>query len=284
MKVGVSSLVAVLVFASPARAATMGDVPLRDGDRVGASLSEAFTASPQAKAVKMLASVTTLSAAYRPRPRWTLTLDAGLSLTSYRLENQSPGSVARAGNPLLGVQLSLPISERLSMRVGIFAGAPLVTVPGGLTSNAAAELADRTATAATGQTLYWMWARNVAPLVALGRLAYRPAERVVLGVDVQPAFLVSVNRDASYVALLATFEARVELGVFAPGIRLASLVTSRPRDTNDFAQAAASAFLRIDGGRAFGAVEFVSGLDGPQGPGRPDQTWWGATLTGGARF
>src|SRR5690606_7026192 len=130
--------------------------------------------------------------------------------------------------------------------------------PGGITRNAAAEHADRTATAATGQRLYWLWARNVAPIVFIARLQYS-IEELVVRVDLEPGLLLSVNRDPSSVALLGAFEAGLRLGSFTPGIRLTSLVTSRERDTHDFSQTTAAAVLRWEGDALFGSAEAVTG-------------------------
>lgn len=277
-------LAAASMFASShAEASGVADVPLRDGDRAGVRLSTTATASPQSTAVKTLALVPALAGALRLSRRWTVTADAGLSMTSYRFADQERGGVARLANPLLGAQLTAFQSERVQLRIGAVAGAPLVTVPGGITANAAAEHADRAATAATGQRVYWLWARNSVPLVALARLEYT-IEELVVRVDLEPGVLLSVNRDPSSVALLGAFEAAMRIDSFSPGLRLTSLFTSRQRDTNDFSQTTAAAFLRWDGEKVFGAAEVVTGIDEPQGLTRADQTSWGATLAVGARF
>ncbi len=278
----VTALASVLI--SPAaRASGVGDVPLRPEDRAGVSLSTTGTGSPQSTAAKTLAFIPALAVAYRVTDRWLVTADVAASMTSYRFANQERGGVLRLANPMLGVQLEAFESERLKLRVGLAAGAPLVTVPGGITANAAAEHADRAATAATGQRKYWLWARNAIPVVALARLQYE-IEELVVRVDLEPGLLVSVNRDPSSVALLGAFEAAMRVGPLSPGLRLTSLFTSRPRDTNDFSQTTAAAFLRWDGARSFGGAEVVTGIDGPQGLTRSDQTSWGATLQAGARF
>ena len=281
--VALAAAFASLFVGAPARASGVGDVPLRPEDRAGVSLSTTATASPQSTAVKTLAFIPALAGAYRLGERWMITADMALSMTSYRFAGQERGGIARLANPMLGVQLTAFTSERLHLRLGAAAGAPLVTVPGGITANAAAEHADRAATAATGQRVYWLWARNSVPIVALARLEYE-IEELVVRVDLEPGLLLSVNRDASSVALLGAFEAAMRLGSFAPGLRLTSLFTSRPRDTNDFSQTTAAAFLRWDGARLFGGAEVVTGIDEPQGLTRADQTSWGATLNAGARF
>jgi len=274
---------AALFGASPARGAGIADVPLRAEDRAGATFSTAATASPQTRAVETLALIPGIAAAYRVGERWTLSVDVALSMTSYRFANQPRGGVTRISNPMLGVQVTALETERLRLRLGGAAGAPLVTVPGGITANAAAEHADRAATAATGQRLYWLWARNAVPLVAFARLDYS-IEELTVRVDLEPGALVSVNRDASSVALLGAFEAAMRIGSVSPGVRLTSLFTSRPRDTNDFSQSTVAAFLRWSGDHAFGGAEAVTGIDEPQGLTRRDQTSWGVSLNAGARF
>ena len=278
-----AAAVASMFVGARARASGVGDVPLRPEDRAGFSLSSTATASPQSTAVKTLALIPALAGAYRVGERWMVTADAALSMTSYRFASQERGAVARVANPMLGVQVMAFAGERLHLRLGASAGAPLVTVPGGITANAAAEHADRAATAATGQRVYWLWARNAVPIVALARLEYE-IEELVVRVDLEPGLLLSVNRDSSSLAVLGAFEAAMRIGSLAPGLRLTSLFTSRPRDTNDFAQTTAAAFLRWDGARVFGGAEVVTGIDEPQGLTRADQTSWGGTLNAGARF
>lgn len=276
------ALTSVLI-GDAARANGVADVPLRPDDRAGASLSTTGTASPQSAAVKTLAFIPALRGAYRVSERWTVTADVAASMTSARLASQERGGVMRLANPMLGAQLRALGAERLELRIGLATGAPLVTVPGGITANAAAEHADRAATAATGQRVYWLWARNAVPLVAFARLSY-VVEELVVRVDLEPGLLISVNRDPSSVALLGAFEAAMRVGALSPGLRLTSLFTSRPRDTSDFAQTTAAAFLRWDGGRLFGSAEVVTGIDGPQGLTRSDQTSWGGTLQAGTRL
>lgn len=281
--IAVAIAVTSTLGAARARAGGVADVPLRPEDRAGVSLSTTATASPQSTAVKTLAFIPALSGAFRTSERWTLTADLAMSMTSYRFANQERSGITRLANPMVGIQLGMLESDRLRLRLGATAGAPLVTVPGGITANAAAEHADRAATAATGQRIYWLWARNAVPLVAFARLQY-VVEELVVRIDLEPGLLVSVNRDPSSVALLGAFEAAMRLGSLSPGLRLTSLFTSRPRDTNDFSQSTAAAFLRWDEARFFGGAEVVTGIDGPQGLARTDQTSWGATLSGGARF
>lgn len=274
---------AALFAAAPASASGIADVPVRLPDRAGARLSLTATGSPQTTAVKTVAAIPTIAGAYRIARRWTLSLDAALSLTSYRFAEQPRGEVARVANPVLGALVDVIESGELDLRVGLAAGAPLLTVPGGITANAAAEHADRAATAATGQSLYWLWARNAIPVVGVARLERR-IEELVVRVDLQPGVLVAVNRDPSSVALLGAFEAAIQLGPVAPGLRLAGLLTSRPRDTGDLGQGTGAAFVRWERAAAFGGLEAVTGIDGPQGLTRGDQTSWGVTLGGGARF
>jgi hypothetical protein len=272
-----------LLGASRARAAGIGDVPLRAEDRIGVSFSTTMTASPQTKAVKTLALIPSLAGAYRPSERWTITGDVALTMTSYRFADQERGGITRISNPVAGVHFSAFASDRLRLRIGVAAGAPLVTAPGGLVTNAAAEHADRAATAATGQSMYWLWARNAVPIIALARLEYF-IEEVVVRLDLEPGLLVSVNRDPSSAALLGAFEAAMRLGAFSPGLRLTSLFTSRQRDTGDFSQSTVTGFLRWEGDHVFAGAEAVTGIDEPQGLARADQTSWGVVVNVGGRF
>ena len=139
--VALAAAFASMFVGAPARASGVGDVPLRPEDRAGVSLSTTATASPQSKAVKTLAFIPALAGAYRVGERWLVTADMALSMTSYRFASQERGGIARLANPMLGVQVTAFAEGRLQLRLGATAGAPLVTVPGGITANAAAERA-----------------------------------------------------------------------------------------------------------------------------------------------
>lgn len=149
-------------------AAGVADAPIDEHDRAAVSLAFTGTTAPPNTA----ALIPTVAAALRTAPL-LLTLDAATSFTSYRFPQQARGSVQRFANPVLGAQLSLFNRPELVLRTGLVAGAPLLTVPGGITNNVAAEHADRVAAAATGQRSYWMWARNVVPLAAFVRSTAR---------------------------------------------------------------------------------------------------------------
>lgn len=273
-------LLALVSFVAPAvHAAGVADAPLAPDDRAAASLAFTGTASPK----DTEALIPTVAGALRTGP-FVLTLDAATSFTSYRFPQQERGSIQRFANPVVGAQLFLLSRRELMLRTGLVAGAPLLTVPGGITNNVAAEHADRVAVAATGQRMYWMWARNAVPLAAFGRVGTRLFDPLEFRVDLEPGALVSVNRNPSYLALIVAVEGAVHIQSLTTGLRWTLLLTSRPLDLHDFAQNTAAVFARYDRARLFGWAELVTGLDGPQGFGARSATSWGATLGAGLRF
>jgi hypothetical protein len=260
-------------------AAGVADTPIAEHDRAAVSLAFTGTTAPPNTA----ALIPTVAAALRTGPL-LLTLDAATSFTSYRFPQQERGSVQRFANPVLGAQLSLFNRPELVLRSGLIAGAPLLTVPGGITNNVAAEHADRVAAAATGQRSYWMWARNVVPLAAFVRATTRFVDPLEFRVDAEPGVLLSVNRNPSYLALIVSAHVALRFEPVSAGVRWTTLVTSRPLDMHDFAQNTLAAFAQYDHGRFFGWADVVVGIDGPEGLAAESTPAWGGTLGGGIRF
>lgn len=265
--------IALLLLAAPARAEERGRVSLAlDG-----------TGAPRTRAVTVTQLGPRVDADVRVARAVSLTLDAALATTSYRAGAEARrGTVTRLSNVLVGGRLRLVVAET-TLDVGLVVGAPLVTVPGGgITESAAAEGADRAALGAAGPRGAFRWARNAVPVVGLVRASHAlgPLRGTV---DVEPGLLVSVNRDASRAAVVASAELALP-GAVTPYVSLSIFASTRPLDANDAAQTGAALGARWELGTAFGWAEGRMQLDGPAGVTQRYATWWGGTIGAGVRF
>lgn len=274
---------AVSLGARGAGAQSVASLPLGAADRAALELSSVGSASPHDREVEATHFAPQVSGALRLATRFALTLDAALGYTSFRVQGEPRREVLRFANPFVGVHVMAFEAERVSLRVGLGTGAPLVTLPGGIMANRDAEFGDRSAAAARGMRGYWLWADNVVPVALLAR-AEANVGHLWSEAEAQPAYLVSVNRRASSVALLAGARAGYRLGPLTPGLGLHLLARSVPLAGHDFAQASASAFARYEQGSGWLRFEVNINLDGPYGLGARAATTWGAALGGGARF
>lgn len=272
----------VTTFASaPASAA---DPPLRSEDRAAVSIASNATNAPHARAVDSVQIAPELSGAVRVAPAIVVVSRGAVAFTASRFGDSERGYVTRVSNVLIGGRWIAVEDGGALLTLGLSAGAPLVTVPeGGITKSAAAEQADRVALGASGPRGIWSWARNAVPLVMSARAA-RVFGPIRLSVDLEPGLLVSVNRDASRAALVTSVEAALVSPVVSPFVGLSMLASTRPLDRDDFAQTGLTLGVRHDLGTFFVWSEARLQLDGPQGVGQPNATFFGATLGGGARF
>jgi hypothetical protein len=219
-----------------------------------------------------------------------LTLDATYAVTTYRLAHRARSTVGRWGNPLVAVHLLAPegppeaAGSTWSGRIGVGTAPPLVTVPGTIHANAAADLADRVALGARGFEGPWLWADNAIPIVVLAAAAWRVNERVELTADLQPGHLLSVNRRASRVALDATAAVRFHVGGSIPELLIHSFVQSEPIEDGDFAQTSAAVAITKEAGRWWVRSGVIVGLDGPAGFGERNATGMGLSAAVGAGF
>jgi hypothetical protein len=277
-------MLAIGLGARGAGAQSVASLPLGTNDRAALELSSVGSASPHDREVEATHFAPQVSGALRLGPRFVLTLDAALGYTSFRVQGEPRREVLRFANPFVGAHFAALEAERVSLRVGLGVGAPLVTLPGGIPANRDADFGDRSAAAARGMRGYWLWADNVVPVALLARAEANLGGRLWSEAEVQPAYLVSVNRRSSSAALLAGARAGYRLGPLTPGLGLHLLARSVPLAGHDFAQASASAFARYEQGSGWLRFELNANLDGPYGLGARAATTWGATLGGGARF
>ena len=274
-----------LTTGGEAFAESVGASPLRPGDRGFLAFSSVFTASPSGDEVATVQVAPQLSAGVRFGRSWIVTLDLAAAFTTYRVYGEERRDVFRMGNPLVAVHYALRDDARGSLRVGLGVGPPLVTVPGTLPTNVAAAYADTVAAEARGFQGYWLWARNAAPLFLLASGSVNVGSRVVLGGEIQPGLLVSVNSAPSRAALVGNASFGYRLGRFQPGIRGQLFWSSVPIAAHDFAQLSLAPFVRLDLDRSFFRAELVVNLDGPYGlAGSRGATVWGASAGGGLRF
>lgn len=274
-----------IAFAPRASAESVASCPLRPEDRGCVSLSTTFSASPSGGEVSTLHFAPQLAASVRFARRFAVTADVTAASTSYRVYGEEGRRTVRMGNPILGVHYAPWESARGFFRVGLVLGPPLVTVPGTISTNVAAEYGDRVSAAARGFSGYWLWARNQVPIAAAVRAEASFPAGVVLGAGLEPAVLVSVNSLPSRVALAADASVAYRLGPVTPGVRVQAFVSSMRLAEADFAQVALAPFVRLDLGRGFWRGEVDIDLDGPSGlAGARNATVWGVTLGGGARF
>jgi len=253
-----------LTLVADARAQGVAEVlPSRD-ERARIEVGAVATLLPQTRDVRTSHLAPTLAAGLRLVDRWTLALDATYAVTSYETPGRDGVTVGRFGNPFVSTHLALPFGEALELRLGLGAAAPLVTVPGTLHENASADVADRTAIAARGFEAPWLWADNAIPVAALfdGRASVGEVE---LGVSLQPAYVASVNRNASRTAFDATARVGYRAGAFTPELRLHTYVQSEPIEDGDFAQTSMGLGVRHDWESLWLRGGVVVNLDGPFG-------------------
>jgi hypothetical protein len=274
---------ALALLAGTARASNERE--LRAQDRVAVGLALQGTAAPKTTSLAALQLAPTLDASVRVARAWVLTADATLARTAYRIDDGPRATATRSSNVLLGVRSGLPLpSPHLTLTLGLSVGIPLVTVPGGgIAASANAEQADRIALGAAGPRGTWAWARNAAPVVGFAR-ATATFRALRFTLEVEPGLLISVNRDASRVALLTTGEVAVRAGGVTPYVALSFVLSSRALEGDDFAQTGAALGVRQELGAFFAWSELRLQLDGPAGLGDRYATFWGATLGVGARL
>ena len=258
--------IAILLLARDGRAAD--DRRLREQDRVAVGASFDGSASPNTTALAARQIAPALDASIRVAPSWIVTAEGALASTSYRVGEQRPVTATRSSNVILGVRWSpwLPSTAHgLRWAFGLSAGAPLVTVPsGGIAVSANAEQSDRVALGAAGPRGTWLWARNAVPIVGLAR-ASRALGALQLNLELEPGLLVSVNRDASRAALVATAEVAATWANVSPYAALSCVASTRALESRDFAQTGAAIGVRQDLGRLFAWSEGRLQLDAPAG-------------------
>lgn len=280
----IASIAVAAFMAGAARADGVGRQHLAAGDRASVELATTATLAPSTADVTTTHLAETLSAGLRLGARLTLTLDATLAFTSFRPSGRERRTSTRLGNPLLAVHSTLLEGPQRTLRVGLGVAPPLVLAPGGLDANSAAAFADRVALEARGTQAPWLWANNAVPIVVPASVAVRVARRFEVTWEAQPAYLLSVNRRPSRVALDSTLRGGLSLGSWLPELALHGYAQSVPLRDGDYAQLSAAAALRYEQPRWWARGELAVNLDGPAGFGETNRTPWGLTIGAGARF
>ncbi len=280
--------IALLLLGREARAAN--DRRLREQDRVAVDVALDATASPHTTELAAQQLAPTVEGSLRVARPWVVTADAALAFTSYRVGDQPRAAASRSSNVMLGVRWAPSGAtadsggDAVSLVLGAAVGAPLVTVPsGGIAASATAEQADRVALGAAGPRGTWRWARNAIPIVGLAR-ASKGFGALRLTLELEPGLLVSVNRDSSRAAVVATAEVAVRWANVSPYAAFSCVASTRPLDGRDFAQTGAALGVRHDLGGILAWSEARLQLDGPEGVAEPNATFWGATFGLGVRM
>lgn len=280
----VSGFALAAVTAGEARADGIGRHHLGPRDNASVELATTATLAPSTDDVTSTHLAETLSAGLRLGPRLTLTLDATLAFTSFRPSGRERRTSTRVGNPLLAAHLTLLGDPRHTLRLGLGVAPPLVLAPGGLDANAAAAFADRVALEARGTQAPWLWSNNAVPIVLPASVEVKLARRFEVTWEAQPAYLLSVNRRPSRLALDSTLRGGLAAGSWRPELALHAYAQSVPIRDGDYAQLSAAAALRYDQPQWWARGELAVNLDGPAGFGETNRTPWGLTLGAGARF
>lgn len=258
-------------------------------DRGWVEVGGVTTVEPTSPDVVTAHVAPSLAAGVRIAGPVALTLDATFGVTSYRVAGRERVTVGRWGNPFVAVHLltsegASPASPAWSGRVGLGAAPPLVTVPGTIHENAAADVADRVALAARGFEAPWLWADNAIPVVVLAAGTWRLGERVELAVDVQPAVVASVNRRPGRLAIDAAAALRYRVETLVPELRLHGYAQSEPIEDGDLAQTSATVAITHEGDGWWVRSGATVNLDGPSGLGDRNATGMGLSAAVGAAF
>jgi hypothetical protein len=271
-------------MASAARGDFVGRHRLASEDTASAELATTASLAPSTEDVTAVHLAETLAASLRVGPRLALTLDATLGFTSFRASGRERRTTTRLGNPLLAIHLTLLDEPRHTVELGLGVAPPLVTAPGGLDANSAATFGDRVALEARGTQSPWLWSNNAVPIVLPAGVEVQMAQRLRIRWEVQPAYLISVNRRPSRVALDSTLRASFQADTWVPELALHGYTQSVPIRDGDYAQLSVATALRYERPRWWARGELAVNLDGPAGFGETNRTPWGVTLGVGARF
>lgn len=207
-----------------------------------------------------------------------------VSYTRFSSDTEPARSATRASNPVVWGLFRLYEGERGSAHAGMLVGAPLVLTPGGLPENPTARFGDRMARAARGYDTPWLFADAAIPLALALSGTVRPSRYLELGTSLQPGALLSVNRNASRLALLAAAQVALVVGGVRVGVRGTVGAESVPIEGHDFAQVSLSPFVRLDRERVFVTASTTFGVAGPYRIGSELSTAWGGWLAVGVKL
>ncbi|WP_437970436.1 hypothetical protein WMF04_14595 [Sorangium sp. So ce260] len=262
-----------------------GDLPERLEDRGHVAMYGIFTASPQDRELATIHVAPHMSAGIRLNGWLSATTDVTSAWTTFQVAGEARRSSFRFGNPFFAVQAALIEECQRSFRAGIGAAPPLTTFPGTIPENTEVEYNYAVATAARGFADYWLWAPNAIPVALLLRGRVELSAPVIVGVELDPAVLVSVNSNPSRLAIVAAAHVGVRMGPLTPGLRVQMFAQSAPLAGRDFSQWTAILYANAEFGAVFVRSQVAVNLDAPSGlAGQRGATAWGASLGGGIRL
>ncbi|WP_437579952.1 hypothetical protein [Sorangium sp. So ce887] len=271
--------------AAPSWAQGTGELPERLEDRGHVALYGIFTASPQDRELATIHVAPQVSAGVRLNGWLSATTDVTSAWTTFQVEGEARRSSFRFGNPFVTVQAALVEERQRSFRAGIGVAPPLTTFPGTIPENTETEYNYAVATAARGFADYWLWAPNAIPIALLLRCRMDLSAPVVVGAELDPAVLISVNSNPSRLAMVAAAYAGFRMGPLTPGLRVQMFAQTAPLAGRDFSQWAAILYANAEFEAMFVRSQVAVNLDAPSGlAGQRGATVWGASLGGGVRL
>ncbi|WP_437592792.1 hypothetical protein [Sorangium sp. So ce1000] len=270
--------------AAPSWAQTTGDIPMRPGDRGSVALYGIFTASPQGRELATLHLASQVAAGVRLNSWLRATTDVTSAWTTFRIEGEARRSSFRFGNPFVTVQAALLEERNRSIHAGLGAAPPVTTFPGTIPENTEVEYNYAVAAAARGFADYWMWAPNAIPIALLLR-SRAELSALIIGAELDPAVLVSVNSNPPRLAIVTAADAGLRMGPLTSGLRAQVFAQSAPLAGRDFAQWAAILYANVEFKSVFIRSQVAVNLDAPFGlTGQRGATVWGASLGGGVHL
>ncbi|AUX31185.1 MULTISPECIES: hypothetical protein [Sorangium] len=280
-----AAVAAGALVAAPARAQGVGDMPMRPEDRGYVALYGVFSASPQDGEQATAHVAPQVAAGARLNGWLSATADVTAAWTTFEVEGEARRSSFRFGNPFVTLQAALVEGRGRAIHAGLGAAPPLTTFPGTIPANTEVEYNYAVASAARGFADPWMWAPNAIPVVLLLRSRAELLARVVLGAELDPAVLVSVNSNPSRLAIVAAAHAGLRLGPLTPGLRVQMFAQSAPLAGRNFSQWSAALYAHAELEAVFVRAQGVVNVDAPFGlAGQRGATVWGASLGGGLRL
>jgi hypothetical protein len=276
---------AIVVLTSRGAGAEPIAVPrLARGERGEVEATVVASVWSSANSVRAVHESSQLGARFAIADRVELGGAFALSYTRFSSDTEPPRSATRPSNLVVWGLVRLHEGERSSFHAGALVGAPLVLTPGGLPENPTARFGDRMTRAARGYDTPWLFADAAIPLALTLSATARPSPYVEVGGTLQPGALLSVNRNASRLALLTGAHVALVAGGVRVGVRGTMAVESVPIEGHDFAQVSLSPFVGVERKSVFLSVSTTFGVAGPYRVGNDLSTAWGGGLSVGVKM
>jgi hypothetical protein len=273
-------LIALLVASAPAQ--LVRAAPKRTGH---AALDVAFTTSPHGETVSSFGAAFQLEADYRFANGLSAFLRGEFVSTTLDVAGTDPRAGTFPGNAFVGVSFVRELDDRLAFGGSFRAGAPLALYPGGIDDNRLAELSYTMAASALGFGDPFVWQTNAVPIVLAVDASHRPLDWLTLSVELEPAYLVSVNQRPSRAAFAAHFDAAAAVGAVLGHVGFNYFVSQLALENRHHDQLALrfGAGATLHGQRVL--LDAVIGLDAPYGASQTaPHPWWGIILAFDATF